>query len=46
MAPGHAEAESSMAPTPSTGATNTGDGGENLNRTSLLWEKADISISD
>jgi len=28
-----------VALTPATGATNTGEGGETLNRTFLLWEK-------
>ncbi|MEO8340195.1 MAG: hypothetical protein ABI604_10840, partial [Nitrospirota bacterium] len=35
-APGHAEARSSVAPTPAAGATNTGDGGGNITRTLLL----------
>ena len=39
-APGHAEAGSSVAPTPAVGATNIGDGGENITRTFLNW--ADI----
>jgi len=42
-ASGHAEAGSSVAPTPAAGPTNTGDGGENITRTCLLGEKADIS---
>ena len=39
----HPEAGSSVAPTPAAGATNTGDGGENITRTFLLGEKEDIS---
>ncbi len=42
-APGHAEPGSSVAPTPAVGATNTGDGGENITRTFLLWEKEAMS---
>ena len=42
-APGHAEAGSSVATTPTAGATNTGDDGENLTRTFLLGEEEDIS---
>ena len=42
--PGHAEAESSVAPTPAAGATNTGNGGEHITWTFLLWEKEAISI--
>ena len=42
--PGHAEAESSVAPTPAAGATNTGNGSEHITWTFLLWEKEAISI--
>ena len=41
---GHAEAGPAGAHTTAAGATNTDDGGDNITRTFLLWEKEDMSI--